>query len=466
MSKLSILRPQGVSNGNTDLSERYAGEWDLNAGGSAYLVEAFPDPTKSTGYITISPDFCPDLFQFVGDNYPNTAENTLYDYVVADGTSTINSGIRSMKVNIPLLSGGFGNSVLFGVLNNNNTVTNLMNIMADIPSTASGAIFSLSYDVYNGYRLMSYIFNNGVFDVSNISSIIITNAVAGEPLYFDLNTDTGAMEFTITGNPDRFELYNVNTETFIPVEGNTITLTGILDLANFQTDTFAPYYGLTFESPSDIAQYASSLTFDLGTTDDGRLPFLSSQQVIEPPLDAVDGKVYKVVGNGVYLSNPPIYSGDYVEFSENIQTLIITRPAQGNAEISNIALTRVVEELEQGGIIYDAINEFNTQTIAAVNGSDNVILGNSSYVELSDGGIVTWDDSFVTIPINVSGNNLKVGQRLYIMSTFTSSSVYITTLFPANQIGLPEVAGVTAGVTYEYVIVRIVSNKAVWLRVK
>jgi hypothetical protein len=267
----------GGGTGGVDLSERYAGEWDLNEGGSAYLVEAFPDPTKSTGYLTISND----LFQFVGDDVPNTLGSNFYDYVVADGTSTINSGIRSMKVNISSVDNA-NNFVLFGILNNNNTVTDIIGLLGGIPSTASGTIFALGYSISNGTTLESYIINNGVFDTNNVLYAKIVDAVVGEPVYFDLNTETGAMEFTIIGNPNRFEIYDSNTSAYIPVEGNTITLSGILDLANFQTDTFAPYYGFTFQSSSEIAQYAPSLTFDLGTTDDGRLPFLSAQQVIEP----------------------------------------------------------------------------------------------------------------------------------------------------------------------------------------
>lgn len=248
---------------------------------------------------------------------------------------------------------------------------------------------------------------------------------------------------------------------------DTVTMDWQLDVANFQNTTFAPFYGIGYQTMNSVLANIETYTFDLGTTDDGRLPFLSVQHDIEPPLDAADGKVYKVVGNGTYLSNPPIYSGDYVEFSETLQKLIITRPAPTNAEISNTALARVVEELKPYGVIYNSINEFNTQTIAVVNGFGNVILASSSYVEISNGGVTA--SGYVVLPINVSGNNLKVGQRLYIMSTFTSSLARISTLYPTNQIGLPEVTevtGVTAGVTYEYVIVRIVNNKAVWLRIK
>ena len=42
--------------GGADLSERYAGEWNLDTDGVVTLGEAVPDPTKSTGYLTISDD--------------------------------------------------------------------------------------------------------------------------------------------------------------------------------------------------------------------------------------------------------------------------------------------------------------------------------------------------------------------------------------------------------------------------
>lgn len=440
-----------ANGGGADLSERYAGEWNLNTSGFVTIEEAVPDPTKSTGYLTISND----MFKYIGDDTPLSTNGGFYDYVVANGTSTVNSGIRSMKVNYANLG---TNLSLFGIVNNNNTVADLLGVVLGVPSSVSGILMLLtiaSVEVYN--------INNGVLDGLNARSLAIDNLTENEPIYLDLNTATGSFSITVTGTPDRLAFAGGGNIT--PVVGNTATFPAILDLANFASDTFAPFFGVFFELATD-SYPAQNLTFDLGTTELGRLPFLSAVFNITAPANASDGQIYKVVGNdGTYLDNPNLYEGDYVEFSENLQKLIITRPAQTNAEISNIALARVVEELEQGGIIYDSINEFKTQTIAAVNGFvGNEILASSSYVELSDGGVT--NNSFVAIPINVSGNNLKVGQRLYIMSKFTSSSVYLSTLFPANQIGLPEVAGITAGVTYEYVIVRIVSNKAVWLRVK
>lgn len=449
--KLSQIRPTGVSNGNTDLSERYAGEWDLNTSGFVTLSEAIPDSTKSTGYLTISND----VYKYIGDDTPLSLDGIFYDYVVANGVSPVNSGIRSMKVNF------VSTSLLYGIVNNNNTVADLLGLVfGGIPSSVSGILVYIA-----GLEgIMVYTINNGVIDTLNLRGLDILGLTENEPMYLDLDTTTGSFSITVTGESDRISLIDSENNIITPVVGNTATFPAILDLTNFTTDTFAPYFGVIFGLATD-SYPAQNLTFDLGTTELGRLPFLSAVFTITAPTNASDGQIYKVVGNdGTYLDNPNLYEGDYVEFSENLQKLIITRSAQSNAEISNIALTRVVEELEQGGIIYGAINEFNTQTIAAVNGAGNVILTSSSYVELSNGGVT--GTSSVVLPINVSGNNLKVGQRLYIMSKFTSSFVRLTTLLPANQIGLPEVAGVTAGVTYEYVIVRIVSNKAVWLRVK
>ena len=376
---------------------------------------------------------------------------TLYDYVVANGASPINSGTRSMKVNYVDSA-----ILLFGIVNNNNTVADLLGVLQGVPSSVSGIFI---YKHVNG--LAVYTVNNGIPDALNFRTLTISAPTENEPIYLDLNTATGSFSITVTGASNRLAL--VEGDNITAIIGNTATFPAILDLANFTTDTFAPFFGTIFELATD-SYPTQNLTFDLGTTELGRLPFLSPIFTINAPENASDGKVYKVVGNGVYLSNPPLSSGDYVEFSENLQKLIITRPARTNAEISNIALARVVEELERGGVIYDSINEFTTQTIAVVNGFGNKILASSSYVEISNGGVTA--NGYVVLPINVSGNNLKVGQRLYIMSTFTSSLARISTLYPTNQIGLPEVSGVTAGTTYEYVIVRIVSNKAVWLRIK
>lgn len=434
------------SGGGADLSERYAGEWDLNAGGSAYLVEAFPDHTKSTGYITISND----LFRFIGDDFLNILGPNLYDYVVANGASTVNSGIRSMKVNMPSSLGN--NRIIFGVLNNYNTVTDLIEAWDGIPSNVSGTIFVLDYTLDGYPRISVLIVNNGVLDIPNISEFRIINAVMGEPLYFDLNTDTGAIRFSITGNPDRFELYDRNTYAYIPVEGNTITLAGILDLANFQTDTFAPYYGFIFESPSEIAQYTSSLTFDLGTTDDGRLPFLSPRQVIEPPVDAEDGKVYKVVGNGIYLLNPPIFSGDYVEFSENIQTLIVNRLAKTDAQLNNFILDVIDKQTQKSGLIDNVIKAktSGSQLLTLSNGEIANIFPDTFYVE-----IVATDDSTLELPALYFQ---YTGKRLLIHS-LVDGLLNITYWDGA-------ISSVNVGDVFEFVAVKPEGSLAKWIRVK
>lgn len=354
-----------------------------------------------------------------------------------------------MKVNIPAFS-RYGLNVWFGVLNNNNTVTDLVGIIGGIPSTASGTLFALSYQSSTKTNIVGYIINNGVVD--NVYFARIVDSAVGEPVYFDLNTETGAMEFTITGNPNRFELYDIITASYTTVEGNTFTLSGILDLANFQTDTFAPYYGFVFESPDDIAQYASSLTFDLGTTDNGRLPFLSAQQVIEPPLDAADGKVYKVIGNGIYLDNPPLSSGDYVEFSENIQTLIVNRLAKTDAQLNNFVLDVIDAQAQTNGLIDSAIKEktSGSQLLTLSNGEVATIFPNTFYVE-----ILATDNSTLQLP---SLNTQYTGKRLLIYSS-TSGLLNIT--FHNGAIN-----SVSVGDVFEFVAVKPTGSLAKWLRVR
>ena len=210
----------GGSGGN-----RYVGEWDLNFGGYATLVEAFPDPTKSTGFSTISNN----IFQYLGDNAPiPLGPNFFYDYVVAEGASSIDSGIRSMKVNIPSTFETNCN-IFYGVINNNNTIDDLMRVInGDIGLTVSGILFIAGVSI-DGFLVYCYVINNGVLGAENLWGTRILSPVADEPIYIDLNTATGSFSISITGEPNRIE--QVIPET-LPSTGNTFISPSILDLSN------------------------------------------------------------------------------------------------------------------------------------------------------------------------------------------------------------------------------------------
>lgn len=444
----------GGSGGN-----RYVGEWDLNFGGYATLVEAFPDPTKSTGFSTISNN----IFQYLGDNAPANYSSLFYDYVVAEGASSIDSGIRSMKVNIPSTLETNCN-IFYGIVNNTNTVDDLMRVInGDIGLTVSGILFYVGVDSIKGFLVYCYVINNGVLDAENLWGTRILSPVADEPIYIDLNTATGSFSISITGEPNRIEQLNPETfNEFLPSTGNTFISPSILDLSNFTTDTFAPFFAYSFYLIGQSVPI-SPLTFDLGTEDDGRLPFLSPLQVIEPPVDATDGQVYKVVGNGTYLDNPPLADNDYVEFTENLQNLIITRPSKTDAQLNNSVLEKIDEQVQPSGIIDTAIKD----SIAIV----------EQILPINDGGVVyiSTTATFVELTGNVgsfaivnlpSAANQQIGKHIIVMSSTTGgSSVSIHTNGSTLQ-GLPAVTDAVAGTVFEFVLRRYSTNTPIWVRVK
>lgn len=455
--EISLSAPV-TSGGSGQTGDRYVGEWDLNSGGNTTLVEAFPDPTKSTGYLTISND----IFQYVGDNSPIPLGSNFYDYVQAEGVSPVNSGIRSMKINISN-SLANGSSLFYGIVDNSHTLQDLIQIIASgSSSTASGYLLFSIFDVVQNFIVHVYTYNNGVIDGANSSGVRILNTQDGEPIYIDLNTTTGELSISVTGIPNRIEQVNPETGLFFPSTGNTFTVTSVLDLTNFTTATFAPFFGYSFDTINQNIPI-SSLTFDLGTTDDERLPFLSALQAIEPPINAADGQVYKVVGNGTYLDNPPLADNDYVEFTENLQNLIITRPSKTDAQLNNFVLAKIDDQLQPSGLINTAIKDsiaFVEQLLPIVDGGNVTISATATFVELS-GNVGSFANIYLPGAINQ-----QVGKRIIVVSGTTgSSSVSINTAGSTLQ-GLPAVTNAVAGTIFEFVLRTYYTNTPIWVRIK
>ena len=268
------------------------------------------------------------------------------------------------------------------------------------------------------------------------------------------------LSISVTGIPNRIEQVNPETGLFFPSTGNTFTVTSVLDLTNFTTATFAPFFGYSFDTINQNIPI-SSLTFDLGTTDDERLPFLSALQAIEPPINAADGQVYKVVGNGTYLDNPPLADNDYVEFTENLQNL--TRPSKTDAQLNNFVLAKIDDQLQPSGLINTAIKDsiaFVEQLLPIVDGGNVTISATATFVELS-GNVGSFANIYLPGAINQ-----QVGKRIIVVSGTTgSSSVSINTAGSTLQ-GLPAVTNAVAGTIFEFVLRTYYTNTPIWVRIK
>jgi hypothetical protein len=152
------------------------------------------------------------------------------------------------------------------------------------------------------------------------------------------------------------------------------------------------------------------------------------------------------------LSNPPIFSGDYVEFSENIQTLIVNRLAKTDAQLNNFILDVIGAQTQTSGLIDNAIKAktSGSQLLTLSNGEVATIFPDTFYVE-----IVATDDSTLQLP---SLNSQYTGKRLLIYS-LTSGLLNITYWDGA-------ISSVNVGDVFEFVAVKPTGSLAKWIRVR
>lgn len=95
------------------------------------------------------------------------------------------------------------------------------------------------------------------------------------------------------------------------------------------------------------------------------------------PNDAADGKVYEIVGaNGVYLGNE-LNQGDFVEFADNLQKLIVISKSNTTAQIEQIAKDSILVDLQNNSSdIYTVVSSI--ATIGVIDTVNSAITNNQS----------------------------------------------------------------------------------------
>lgn len=397
--KLSTLRPIG-GGGSGPAPIRYAGEWDLSQG-SVTIQDAVPAPNRSTGFLKIDND----NFVFTGDATLIPIGGNGYDAVTAEGITTINSGVRSACAYWPQLSPGDNvTGLLFGIQTNNNEVIDFVNLVASnvLPNNPMTGIY---IDMEFGAQVTTaiYVIENNVITFGKSVAYNIATPAYGTPMFYSIDTSTGEFSLEIAN-----DVYGIN---------------GNLDLTAFNTDTFTSFYGVVTQGNTRISvQNPNSFAFDLGTTLNGRLPFQSYALTIDLPVGVADGKVYKAVnGEGTVLGNY-IKTGDFVEFANNLQTLLITSTPPTNAQIELLADSRIYSNATFGKDIFKIYKGMKTVI--------NNTFGNTNIIEMADSDEMLIITSLYT----PSGNVIRLpplstqynGKRVIIIPLISFPDVTIT----------------------------------------
>lgn len=95
------------------------------------------------------------------------------------------------------------------------------------------------------------------------------------------------------------------------------------------------------------------------------------------PNDAADGKVYEIVGaNGVYLGNE-LNQGDFVEFADNLQKLIVISKPKTTTQIEQIAKDSILVDLQSNtSNIYVEVSSI--ATVDVIDTVNNALQNNAS----------------------------------------------------------------------------------------
>lgn len=98
------------------------------------------------------------------------------------------------------------------------------------------------------------------------------------------------------------------------------------------------------------------------------------------PNDAADGKVYEIVGaNGVYLGNE-LNQGDFVEFADNLQKLIVISKPKTTTQIEQIAQEKILVDLQSNtSDIYTVVSSIATVGVIDTVNSELQNYGSDTY---------------------------------------------------------------------------------------
>lgn len=434
----------GGSSGGGGVTNRYAGEWDMTP--SIITVgEAVPSPNRSTGFLKLNDD----TFQFLGDDTSEFVSSFYTDGVIANGVTTVNSGVRSACALWPSISPTDNFSGFFLTIQNNSS--ELSDVYAALSAVSpvneiNGVLYLLQYDIgTNGVAIIAIIIKNSAPDYSTMGQFSIAAPAAGTELFYDVDTATGATSLTINGI------------SYSP--------TIAIDVADFTNETFTSSYSIIFNSPTLSVAYANSFVFDLGTTKNGRLPFLSENAEIPLPVNAADGQVYQIINSGGNYKNTYANVDDFVEFADSLQKLIVISRPQTQAQIEQITQDKISANLSANGAITAAIESAKDVLSETVEVADNLV----HYID-PDVGLVMLnginDSVGVAVFLPIAQYQYR-GKRLVIVSYIQSSDLNISATQEYIYGNFPPITSVQVGDVFEFAAQpSLVNGNPVWARIK
>ena len=132
------------------------------------------------------------------------------------------------------------------------------------------------------------------------------------------------------------------------------------------------------------------------------------------PNDAADGKVYEIVGaNGVYLGNE-LNQGDFVEFADNLQKLIVISKPKTTTQIEQIAQEKILVDLQNhtssinAEVSYIVMTNVNNELLSSASNTYQVIY-DIAYQAITTGDGNTSIQTMIEDAIRYYADSIGVG---------------------------------------------------------
>lgn len=283
-----------------------------------------------------------------------------------DATFSEVNDIQTISAVIPLTQyPNWGGHIFGGYQNNIDALTTnfkeitIKNFTNQNNDFIGFAFTSLSYEDFLSNLLTGNPINSLIFRCTSFGSTQITYLLIngnGDTIVIDSFTQSTLETFdvSIRINMNEFEIYKNNTlilgKNFIsdPEENWQNYLGPSINLIMFSINI-----------PSLVERLAISYTTPIPFTK------IQSLTVTEPPIDAEDGKLYKLISNGVYNGNI-LYIDDRVIFQNDLQDVIIMRHYAD--VIPNLQLNAFINQVYERGIIDDVFSTMPSLLTSFVQG--------------------------------------------------------------------------------------------------
>ena len=132
------------------------------------------------------------------------------------------------------------------------------------------------------------------------------------------------------------------------------------------------------------------------------------------PNDAADGKVYEIVGaNGVYLGTE-LNQGDFVEFADNLQKLIVISKPKTTTQIEQIAQEKILVDLQSNTssinaeVSYIVMTNVNNELLNSASNTYQVIY-DIAYQAITTGDGNTSIQTMIEDAIRYYADSIGVG---------------------------------------------------------